>query len=218
MSRQRSLVSFLLAISVGLGAAVALGESIEEPAPPLPYDPACLWGRLANGKGTVVRCLTEKEANIISAVTAALPGSSTAPAGDSGTLDDNGRRGSGRLGPGSPKTRDEGYPGDRRTRDGRQGRARHRQARRAEGSLREVRRGQRRLKGAAGEVHVRFLVRSKGVAEGVSVQKRSEHQRRSRAVHRRGRRSPSRRRSRRTARRRNAGHQALRALSAIAAR
>ena len=28
------------------------------------------------------------------------------------------------------------------------------------------------LKGTTGEVHVRFLVRSKGVAEGVSVQKR----------------------------------------------
>lgn len=27
-----------------------------------PYDPACPWGRLANGKGMIHRCLTEQEA------------------------------------------------------------------------------------------------------------------------------------------------------------
>ncbi len=27
-----------------------------------PYDPACAWGRIANGKGMLVRCVTEEEA------------------------------------------------------------------------------------------------------------------------------------------------------------
>src|SRR6188768_2226516 len=81
MSRQRSLVSFLLAISVGLGGAVALGESVESLIRRYPYDPACLWGRLANGKGTVVRCLTEKEAGAIATlITPAAAPSAAAPA------------------------------------------------------------------------------------------------------------------------------------------
>src|SRR5262245_56149111 len=79
MSRQRSLVSFLLAISVGLGAAVAVGDSVESLVRRYPYDPACLWGRLANGKGTVVRCLTEKEAGAMAAVLAPAAAPATAP-------------------------------------------------------------------------------------------------------------------------------------------
>src|SRR5262245_53462022 len=83
MSRQRLLVTSLVAISVGLGAAAALGESVENLIRRYPYDPACLWGRLANGKGTVVRCLTEKEAGAITAAPAptAAPTASPAPAG-----------------------------------------------------------------------------------------------------------------------------------------
>lgn len=34
-----------------------------------PYDPACSWGRLANGKGMLHRCLTEQEALKIASVT-----------------------------------------------------------------------------------------------------------------------------------------------------
>jgi hypothetical protein len=30
-----------------------------------PYDPACAWGRIANGKGMLHRCLTEKEARAV---------------------------------------------------------------------------------------------------------------------------------------------------------
>ena len=90
MSRQRLIVTSLVAVSVGLGAAAALGESVENLIRRYPYDPACLWGRLANGKGTVVRCLTEKEAAGIAAAPAPAPttspsASTDAPATDAAT-------------------------------------------------------------------------------------------------------------------------------------
>jgi hypothetical protein len=175
MSRQRSLVSILLAISVGLGAAAALGESLESLLRRYPYDPACLWGRLANGKGTVVRCLTEKEANVISAVTAALPTTGTTPAATPAPADSATTAPA--AGPDTaapsvettttkgiqvtvgPVTADKGELGI-----GKLGAPKDRYAKCVE--------DHGGLKGATGEVHVRFLVRSKGVAEGVSVQKR----------------------------------------------
>jgi hypothetical protein len=159
------LVSALVAISLGLGAAAAFGgETVENLIRRYPFDPACSWGRLANGKGTVVRCLTEKEAGTITAAAATTPAPTPA---ETATTDaatptpaptetaitkgihvtvgpvtaDKGELGVGKLG--APKDRYlkciEEHGG---------------------------------LKGSSGEVHVRFLVRSKGVAEGVSVQKR----------------------------------------------
>jgi hypothetical protein len=165
MSRQRSLVSALVAISLGLGAAAAFGgETVENLIRRYPFDPACSWGRLANGKGTVVRCLTEKEAGTVAAAAAATPTPAETATTDAATptptptettitkgiqvtvgpvTADKGELGIGKLG--APKDRYlkciEDHGG---------------------------------LKGASGEVHVRFLVRSKGVAEGVSVQKRSQ--------------------------------------------
>ncbi|HEY6724911.1 MAG TPA: hypothetical protein VI197_12825, partial [Polyangiaceae bacterium] len=38
-----------------------------------PYDPACPWGRIANGKGMLVRCLNEQEAVALAKGTAPLP-------------------------------------------------------------------------------------------------------------------------------------------------
>jgi hypothetical protein len=171
MSRQRSLVSFLLAISVGLGAAVAVGESVESLIRRYPYDPACLWGRLANGKGTVVRCLTEKEAGVIAALIApaAAPATTSAPAETTATTSDGTT-----PAPATPSdpvttkgiqvtvgpvTADKGELGI-----GKLGVPKDRYAKCVEDNG--------GLKGTSGEVHVRFLVRSKGVAEGVSVQKR----------------------------------------------
>jgi hypothetical protein len=174
MSRQRSLVSFLLAISVGLGAAVALGESVESLIRRYPYDPACSWGRLANGKGTVIRCLTEKEASGITAVTTAQPTgtatSTTATAPAPSTTSD---AASAALAPPpettttkgiqvtvGPVTADKGELGI-----GKLGVPKDKYAKCVEDNG--------GMKGSSGEVHVRFLVRSKGIAEGVSVQKRT---------------------------------------------
>jgi hypothetical protein len=174
MSRQRSLVSFLLAISVGLGAAVALGESVESLIRRYPYDPACSWGRLANGKGTVIRCLTEKEAGGITAVTAAQPtGTATTTTAAAPAPSTTSDAASPALAPPlettttkgiqvtvGPVTADKGELGI-----GKLGVPKDKYAKCVEDNG--------GMKGSSGEVHVRFLVRSKGVAEGVSVQKRS---------------------------------------------
>jgi hypothetical protein len=165
-----------VAISLCLGAAAALGESVENLIRRYPYDPACLWGRLANGKGTVVRCLSEKEAAIITAATApvaptptpaTVPASTTAPGetpadpaapASPATTDAVGTTKGLQVTVG-PVTADKGELGI-----GKLGAPKDRYAKCVEDNG--------GLKGSTGEVHVRFLVRSKGVAEGVSVQKR----------------------------------------------
>jgi hypothetical protein len=164
---QRIFVASLVGGLSVLGAAAAFSESVENLLRRYPYDPACVWGRISNGKGMIVRCLTEQEANGMAATAApaaAAPAASTpsttpatpaevtpaetAPA-TSGKLEitvgpvvaDKGELGVGKLG--APKDKYEKCIEDNGG-----------------------------LKGDKGEVHIRFLVRSKGIAEGVSVQKR----------------------------------------------
>lgn len=49
----------LVSLAVVVVAAVASAQSVKAR---YPYDPACAWGRIANGKGMLVRCLDEQEA------------------------------------------------------------------------------------------------------------------------------------------------------------
>src|SRR5215207_2879231 len=71
--RQLALVSCLAFGAFGLAAAAAFSESLENLVRRYPYDPASLWGRVANGKGTIVRCLSEQEATQLSTTVNALP-------------------------------------------------------------------------------------------------------------------------------------------------
>jgi hypothetical protein len=160
---QHFIVAGLAFSSVALGTVAAFSDSIEGLLRRYPYDPACLWGRLANGKGTVLRCLTEQEAasiNVNSPPPApALPAAATAPAGSAGAADAAAPK-AGRFDiTVGPVTADKGELGI-----GKLGAPKDRYAKCVEDNG--------GLKGDAGEVHVRFLVRSKGIAEGVSVQKR----------------------------------------------
>jgi hypothetical protein len=164
---QRIFVASLVGGLSVLGAAAAFSESVENLLRRYPYDPACVWGRISNGKGMIVRCLTEQEASSVAsqakatldATPAASAPSTTAPPAEetpaetpvatSGRLEisvgpvvaDKGELGVGKLG--APKDRYQKCIEDHGG-----------------------------LKGDKGEVHIRFLVRSKGIAEGVSVQKR----------------------------------------------
>lgn len=74
--RKNLRVSLLAVGLLGIGAA-AWSESQDALVRRYPYDPACPWGRIANGKGMIVRCVTEQEAN---ALAKATPASSAAPA------------------------------------------------------------------------------------------------------------------------------------------
>ena len=163
---QRIVVSSLAFGAALLAAFAAFSESAENLLRRYPYDPACSWGRLANGKGTVVRCLAENEAASLAAAPVAPP---TVPAASStpGLATS-----SAPLTPGDPSQKagrfeitvgpvlaDKGELGV-----GKLGAPKDRYAKCVEDNG--------GVKGDSGEVHVRFLVRSKGIAEGVSVQKR----------------------------------------------
>ncbi len=55
-------VAILLGFAALATGAVAVAEAEDALLKRYPYDPACAWGRVGNGKGMVVRCLSEDEA------------------------------------------------------------------------------------------------------------------------------------------------------------
>lgn len=181
-------VAILLGIAALATGAIAVAEAEDALLKRYPYDPACAWGRVGNGKGMVVRCITEDEAkNLRSGATpvAAKPAPSSAPsvsstkpapeptpapssaAPEAPTPDasaepepaPNETEGTLEVTVG-PVTADEGTLGI-----GKLG------APKDKYSACVQKNGG--LSGKSGEVSVRFLVRGKGVAEGVSVAKRS---------------------------------------------
>jgi hypothetical protein len=171
-----SVASLLLAFGV-----VASGESADALLRRYPYDPACPWGRIGNGKGIIVRCLSEGEAQALRAGTvpaaptvsaapspvasAAPPASAASAAAPSDEPNDAD------AGPPSasdekldvsvgPVTADSGELGI-----GKLGAPKDRYVKCVNDNG--------GLKDGAGEVQVRFLVRQRGRAEGVSVAKRT---------------------------------------------
>jgi hypothetical protein len=159
-----------IAIATGAGlvlalVAVASAETQQSLLERFPFDPACPWGRIANGKGMVVRCLTEAEsAELKSRAPAAIPVQPPPVEPDAGATSDAGapeESSAQRLDVSvGPVTADEGKLGV-----GKLGAPKDKYLKCVQDNG--------GLKDASGEVHVRFLVRSKGIAEGVSVAKRS---------------------------------------------
>jgi outer membrane biosynthesis protein TonB len=154
-----SLVGLLLA-----GAAPADPDPAE--ANRYPYDPVCAWGRIASGKGMLVRCITQAEQSALmagvapAATPAAAPSTPPAPPPEPAE---------------EPKpveqelaarlvriNADEGkFPVGEKKLD--VPRDRYVDCVKKHGGL----------TGERGEVQVRFLVRARGRAEGVSVAKHS---------------------------------------------
>lgn len=181
-ARKRHLPKLrLLVLSAGLLVAASVAaqknESQETLVRRYPFDPACAWGRVGNGKGMIVRCMTEEEANLLlkrqAAPAAAAPGgvggsASSAPSATSGSSpegtdsepSDAPNGGDSRLEVSvGPVTADQGELSVGKLA---QAKSRYLKCVSDHGGLKDK----------SGEVHVRFLVRSKGIAEGVSVQKR----------------------------------------------
>src|SRR5262245_20543041 len=69
MKKSKSAQTVFALVASGFVASVFAGPA--EAETPLvsryPYDPACPWGRLSNGKGMLVRCLGEQEAQVLNA-------------------------------------------------------------------------------------------------------------------------------------------------------
>jgi hypothetical protein len=159
-----SLGVALLALSLAL--AVALSSAKGEAADPLsryPYDPVCAWGRVANGKGLIVRCLTQAEAAELLRRTPSAPGviAPPTPVPEGGIPDASPTF----LGAELKSLRVNPDVGKLPEAEKKLSSARERflECITKHGGMEEQR----------AEVQVRFLVRARGRAEGVSVAKRS---------------------------------------------
>jgi hypothetical protein len=172
------------ALAVG---AVAVAEAEDALLKRYPYDPACAWGRVGNGKGMVVRCMTEDEAKALrspAAVPVAKPAPTTSPSVSSAKPAPEPSPAPSSTAPETapePTPEPEPAPSDTDAAlDVTVG-----PVSADEGTLGVGKLGMPKdkyvacvqknggLSGKTGEVSVRFLVRAKGVAEGVSVAKRT---------------------------------------------
>lgn len=185
---KRALIMLPAASLLLAFGALASGETADALLRRYPYDPACPWGRINNGKGLIVRCLSDAEAQglrsgvfptpaagaAVTAPTSAAPvvapsASALTPpvaapvaeladadAGAAAPSDDSHEKLDVTVG---PVTADSGTLGI-----GKLGAARDRYLKCVSdnGGLKEK----------EGEVQVRFLLRQRGRAEGVSVAKR----------------------------------------------
>jgi hypothetical protein len=179
MTRASLIAATLLAAAT---VAAQRSESQETLVRKYPFDPACAFGRVANGKGMIVRCMTEEEANSVlkrtppaAAARAGEPGPSAGGAGPQASTSVGG-------GPSSEATDGSGSEtvgsGDERL-EVTVGPVVADQGELSVGKLSQPKNRYAKcvvdhggMKDRSGQVDVRFLVRSKGIAEGVSVQKR----------------------------------------------
>jgi hypothetical protein len=67
--RNKRWVFFLVLLGGGTLVGVAAADRTAE-ASRYPYDPVCSWGRVADGRGMLVRCLTERETRALGAAAA----------------------------------------------------------------------------------------------------------------------------------------------------
>lgn len=184
-------VAVLLGFAALATGAIAVAEAEDALLKRYPYDPACAWGRVGNGKGMVVRCMSEDEAKVLrSAAPAPVAGAKPVPAPGvssgkpapegtttttttTSTTTTEAPADSADAEPApdanpdaaldvavGPVTAEEGTLGV-----GKLGAPKDKYV-----ACIQKNGG---LSGKTGEVSVRFLVRGKGIAEGVSVSKRS---------------------------------------------
>jgi hypothetical protein len=169
-----------------LGSVPARAD--DKPINRYPYDPACAWGRLSDGRGMVVRCLTQAESiQLSSKPSAGVPATSGAPATSSAPVTSTGTpvTGTGTAAStgvsaeptekrNSTESREEPVEVDIASVTADEG-----ELPLARRKLRSPRDKYVRcvsdnggLSAEVGEVTVRFLVRERGRAEGTSVEKR----------------------------------------------
>jgi hypothetical protein len=182
-------VAILLGFAALATGAVALAEAEEALLKRYPYDPACAWGRVGNGKGMVVRCISEEEAKALrtaapAPVAAAKPAAPATPGVSSNKPTPDVTPAPGSTAPEAAPdaaTEPEPAPGDESAAlevtvgpvaadEGTLGVGKLGAPKDKYSACVQKNGG---LSGKTGEVSVRFLVRGKGVAEGVSVAKRT---------------------------------------------
>jgi hypothetical protein len=184
--------ALLLGFAALVTGAVAVAEAEDALLKRYPYDPACAWGRVGNGKGMVVRCITEDEAKALRSAPVAQPQPAGAKPAPSAAPSVSSGKTAPEVAP-APGSTAETAPPDTAT-DAEPTPSADADAAldvavgpvtADEGTLGVGKLGAPKdkyqacvqknggLSGKTGEVSVRFLVRAKGVAEGVSVSKRT---------------------------------------------
>jgi len=181
-------VAILLGFAALATGAIAVAEAEDALLKRYPYDPACAWGRVGNGKGMVVRCISEEEAKGLRTPTA-VPVAAKTPAPASPTSVTSSKPSA--DAPVAPTSTETAPPpaaepepapsadteaplevtvGPVAADEGTLGIGKLGAPKDKYSACVQKNGG---LSGKTAEVQVRFLVRSKGVAEGVSVAKRT---------------------------------------------
>lgn len=174
------------ALLVAASVAAQRSESQETLVRKYPFDPACAFGRVANGKGMIVRCISEEEANTLlrRAPAAAPPRTGEAAPSAGGAASTATPPPAASVGGGTAAEAGD-VPGSEAVGTGDErldvtvGPVVADQGELSVGKLSQPKSRYVKcvldhggMKDRSGQVDVRFLVRSKGIAEGVSVQKR----------------------------------------------
>ncbi|MEZ4229496.1 MAG: hypothetical protein R3B89_10040 [Polyangiaceae bacterium] len=166
-----ALISSL--VTALLSGGVALADT--KLANRYPYDPACAWGRVADGKGMIVRCLSKREAGEVLEAAKRAREAKQQPKPEE-----------------KPPAKPKQEPGEK-PEEKPQGKAdpvelEFGELKADEGTLAEapaiksLSKGRKKMEACvrehggltrdAGELRVRFLVRERGIAEGVEVERR----------------------------------------------
>jgi hypothetical protein len=190
MKIRKPLRVSLLALGLVGAAAVAWSETADALLRKYPYDPACPWGRIANGKGMIVRCVSEQEATALAratpapapapvAGTATAAGSATAPAGSATAPAAGSATAPAPEASAAPPAPAESNAAPTTAFGVTVGPIVADKGELGLGKLSAPKDRYKKcvldnggLKGESGEVQVRFLVRTQGIAEGVTVHKR----------------------------------------------
>jgi hypothetical protein len=169
----KRIVLFCLTFAAALGvAAVAYSESQENLIRRYPFDPACPWGRIANGKGMIVRCLGDQEAaalarapdpNAPASVPSATPAASAAPSSSAPAASASAA---------APTSAPSDFDVSVGPIVADKGKLELGKLSAPKDRYKKCVLDNGGLKGESGEVQIRFMVMTKGIAEGVTVHKR----------------------------------------------
>jgi hypothetical protein len=156
-----AVVVALCVLSVGTEAAERADASR------YPYDPVCRWGRIANGRGMLVRCISKDEAEALRRKSPAAGSAASQQPGSRSATSTQETAPS----PGAARPRIGVTVGPVLVQSGKLPAA-ERKLRAAEDRYAKCVEQHGGLTRTQGEVRVRFLVRGRGRAEGVGVSKR----------------------------------------------
>lgn len=173
MRRTATLLGVVGAAAVGMLLGARPGVAQE--ASRYPYDPVCPWGRLSNGKGMLVRCISQEEAAALpaGAKPPTKPGASASAApGPSASAAPSASAGAEAPPPAEDPLKTYALKGISVTPDEGKLPAAEKKLALGKDKMLECLGKHGGLDKPEGEAHVRFLVSARGRAEGVSVQKR----------------------------------------------